>query len=72
MGMETISIGAYLVIGAVCLLLFALYVFTIFWAWGDANSRGKPGCLVALLVAFLSWPLGLVLWVIFRPNERTR
>ena len=43
-----------LVIAAV----FVAYVWTIFWAYRDAKSRGKSGVLVALLVALLHpWPL---------------
>ena len=34
----------------------------------DAERRGKSGCLVAILVFFLSWPLGLILWIVFRPE----
>ncbi len=44
------------------------YVWTIFWAYRDAKARGMSGVLVALLVALLHpWPLGLVLWYVFRP-----
>jgi len=54
-----------LVIAAV----FIAYVWTIFWAYRDAKARGKSGVLVALLVALLHpWPLGLVLWYVFRPS----
>lgn len=55
------------------LLLYAgflvLYIWSVVWCYGDANARGKPGCLVAILVAFFSWPIGLLLWVIFRPEQ---
>ena len=44
-----------------------LYVWSILWAYGDAEARNKPGCAVALLVALLSWPIGLLVWIIFRP-----
>ena len=52
------------------LALLAIYVATIIWAYGDATARGKSGCLVALVVAFLSWPIGLIVWLVFRPNGR--
>jgi hypothetical protein len=46
------------------------YVWTIFWAYRDAKTRGKSGMLVALLVALLHpWPLGLVLWYVFWPSH---
>ena len=50
--------------------LLGLYIWSIFWAYGDGERRGKSGCLVALLVMLLSWPLGLIVWLIFRPEER--
>lgn len=45
------------------------FVVSIAWAYADAKERGKPGCLVALFVAFFSWPLSLVMWIIFRPEK---
>ena len=65
-------------VAAVALLLLfgtamlCLYVYSAAWAYGDAEQRGKPGCLVAFLVLFLSWPLGLILWIVFRPEPRPR
>jgi hypothetical protein len=53
-------------------VMLVLYVWSIAWAYGDAESRGKPGCLVALLVMLLSWPLGLILWIVFRPENGRR
>ena len=48
-----------------------LYVWSIVWSYRDAERRGKPGWLVALLVALLSWPLSLIIWVLFRPGITT-
>lgn len=56
----------------VTLAILVLYLWSIAWSYGDANARGKPGCLVAILVALFSWPLGLLLWIIFRPEQRPR
>ena len=48
-------------------LIFGLYFYTIFWSYSDANKRGKPGCLVAFLIA--TTPImGLIMWLIFRPQ----
>ncbi len=55
----------WLVVG---LLGMLLYIGSIIWAYRDAERRGKPGWLVALLVALLSWPLSLLVWVLFRPG----
>ena len=52
--------------------IFALFAYSVVWAYQDAESRGKSGCLVAILVAFLSWPIGLVAWLVFRPDRRRR
>jgi hypothetical protein len=55
----------------IAVLLIALWIYSIVWAAGDASRRGKSGLLVGLLVLFVHpWPLGLVLWLIFRPEER--
>ncbi len=59
-------------IAAFGLISFALYLISIFWAYGDAESRGKSGCLVALMVAFLSWPIGLIAWLALRPENNRR
>jgi hypothetical protein len=57
------------IIGLIVLgLLLILYFWSIVWAYHDALKRGKPGWLVAVLVALLSWPIGLVVWLIFRPE----
>ncbi len=48
----------------------ALIIWSIVWAYGDAEARGKSGCLVALLVFFVSWPVGLIIWLIFRPDQK--
>lgn len=53
------------------LALFVIYAWSVFWAFGDAERRGKSGCLVALLL-LLSWPLGLLLWIVFRPEDGRR
>jgi hypothetical protein len=60
-------------IGPVGLLLLlaaaGLYVASIVWAYRDAEQRGKNGLLVALLVALVTWPLGLLVWVLIRPAD---
>lgn len=53
-------------------VFFAVYVGTIIWGYQDAEERGKSGCLVALLIALLSWPLSILLWIVFRPDDTPR
>ncbi len=55
-------------------ILFALAVIAAFvalyvWAYGDAESRGKPGWLVVLMMLLLSPVAGLVVWLLIRPEE---
>jgi hypothetical protein len=38
------------------------------WAYDDAEKRGKSGILAVLLVLFVLWPIGLILWLVFRPK----
>lgn len=72
--MEGVNPAASAGASAVAVVLLGCYlllpVFTAFWAFGDAGRRGKSGCLVALLVLFLAWPMGLIAWLVFRPEPR--
>ncbi|HUW62042.1 MAG TPA: hypothetical protein VMZ06_13660 [Candidatus Bathyarchaeia archaeon] len=51
-------------------VVFTLFVYSIVWAYRDAEARGKSGTLVALVVALVQWPGGLILWLVFRPDSR--
>lgn len=51
-------------------LLLGLLIGSLVWVFLDAEARGKPGCLVALLVFFLSWPISLLVWIVVRPERR--
>ncbi|MDX5346718.1 MAG: hypothetical protein LPJ89_01350 [Hymenobacteraceae bacterium] len=70
--MELISDGGIfaIIIAIISLLFLGLWIWSIIWAYNDAEARGKPGWAVALLVALFSWPLSLLLWVIFRPDRK--
>jgi len=57
----TLSIIILVVVA--CLILLSCR-----WAVRDADRRGKSGCLVAIVI-FLTWPLGLILWLFFRPPD---
>jgi hypothetical protein len=61
-----------IVFGLLMLLFVGIWIWSIIWAYGDAESRGKSGCLVVLLILLLSWPIGLLAWIIFRPETGNR
>ncbi len=50
------------------LLILGLLIWSLIWVYGDAEKRGKSGCLVALLVFLLEWPISLLVWLVFRPD----
>jgi hypothetical protein len=50
--------------------MLALYIWSLVWVYNDAERRGKAGWLVTLLVALLSWPISLLLWLVIRPEHR--
>ena len=68
MGLIELFIVAFA--GLFCLGLFITYLWSIVWAYEDAQSRGKSGLLVALLVMLGVWPIGLIAWLILRPRDK--
>ena len=66
---NAIGIIGLLFVGVISLGFFGLYIWSIIWSYTDAEKRGKSGCLVALLVGLLSWPLGLLIWYVARPEQ---
>jgi hypothetical protein len=61
------------VVGIVFLIaIFGLWAWSVTWAMGDAERRGKPGCLVGAFVGLVSWPLSLLMWIVVRPEDRAR
>ena len=63
-GNTFVAIFAVLIIAAI----LALYIWSLVWAVSDAEKRGKSGCLVALMVLLLPWPVGLIIWLLIRPT----
>lgn len=56
-------------LGLLVVVWLTAYAYSLFWSYGDARARGKSGLRVALLVALLKWPVGLLMWLFFRPNR---
>jgi hypothetical protein len=50
-------------------VLFGLQIYSCVWAGSDAERRGKSGILIGLLV-FFTWPLGLLIWLVARPEQQ--
>ena len=65
---STLPIIAIIVSIIIGLLFLVLYIVSIVWVYRDAERRGKSGIVVALLVAFISWPIGLLVWLLVRKN----
>ena len=57
------NISLFLIVGSFLLLI----VFTVKICIDDARRRGKSPLLVSLLV-LLSFPLGVIIWLLFRPE----
>ena len=49
--------------------VLGLLVASLIWVYRDAEARNKSGALVVLLVLLLNWPLSLLLWLVFRPDD---
>lgn len=63
-----------IVLAIVLNVLFSFVVLSLLgwnldWVYRDAERRGKPGCAVVLMVLFLGWPISLLVWYIFRPEN---
>jgi hypothetical protein len=50
------------------IIWLAIGLIASIWASSDASDRGKSGCLVFLLV-FLGGPIGLIIWLLIRPEK---
>ncbi|MEJ8800511.1 hypothetical protein [Pontibacter sp. H249] len=69
--MEDLAVGLGIFGIIVGLIVLVIYIWSIIWSYKDAERRGKPGLLVAIIVALLAWPLGLLVWLLVRPNDRS-
>ena len=50
------------------IVLLAVWAGSVAWVWRDANQRGQPGFIVAVLAACLVWPISLLIWAAARPG----
>ncbi len=61
------GLGLISIIIGIILLVFV--VWSVIWAYYDAGRRGKSPWLVALMVLFMVWPIGLIVWLMLRPQK---
>lgn len=66
---ETISSGFGIIMIIIGLVALVFFVWSVVWAFYDARRRGKSPWLVAMMVLFMVWPVGLVLWLMLRPQK---
>jgi hypothetical protein len=68
--MSAEAFGNFLIIVGVVLglLILVLFLGSLVWLYQDAQSRGKTGCLWAL-IAFFTWPFGLIAYILLRDQE---
>jgi hypothetical protein len=50
------------------LTMFALVTFSLYWVFTDSERRGKTGCMW-LLIAFFTWPWGVLAYYVLRDRE---
>ncbi len=53
----------------VLLLVGVIYVASVVYVYNDARKRGMNGLLVAALVAFIGWPVSLLVYLLLRPKS---
>jgi len=51
----------------VALIPFILGLLLGIWVYKDAEKRGKSGVLWLLIVWFVAFPIGLIIWLVVRP-----
>ncbi|MCA9929949.1 MAG: hypothetical protein KC419_15805 [Anaerolineales bacterium] len=68
--MNNIGMIELLLIFCIGFPMLAIFIGSVFWAYQDAENRGKSGCLVALLVLIATWPIGLIIWLLIRPGDK--
>lgn len=61
------GLGLIGIIVGIVLLVFIFW--SVIWSYQDARRRGKSPWLVALMVLLMVWPVGLILWLLLRPQK---
>ena len=59
--------GLSLLCCGIFLIPFILGLILGIWVYKDAEKRGKSGVLWLLIVWFVAFPIGLIIWLVVRP-----
>jgi hypothetical protein len=60
-------VGIWLLVGGIVVA----YIWSLWWLYCDARTRNNTGCMMVALIGLFAWPLGLIIWLLGRP-ERPR
>ncbi|MDX5419899.1 MAG: hypothetical protein LPK09_11835 [Hymenobacteraceae bacterium] len=60
--------GFGIIVMIIGLMALVFYIWSVVWAFRDARRRGKSGWLIAAMVLLMVWPVGLLLWLVLRPQ----
>ena len=52
------------------IIIVSVFIWSLVWVYKDAEARGKKGILVVIVVACISWPVSLLLWMLIRPEMK--
>ena len=62
-------VGGVMIFGILlAMVTMGLLIWSLIWVYRDAETRGKSGVAVALLVFLVGWPMSLLAWLVFRPE----
>ncbi|MDX1436115.1 MAG: hypothetical protein R3335_04850 [Anaerolineales bacterium] len=70
MSADTVGAVFLLVVVVLALLIMALYIASLVWLYRDSHARGKTGCMW-LLIAFFTWPFGVLAYFLLRDQTVT-
>ena len=50
------------------LVYIVLYFWSLRWLYSDAQKRNNTGCLMVAIIGMFAWPIGLIIWLLARPE----
>lgn len=50
------------------MIIFLVFLYSLAWVYQDAQARGRTGCMW-LLIAWFTWPLGVLAYYILRDKQ---